>query len=345
MNQHLCVDKTNFHMKGFAPGLALKQTQKVTWKSPIMGSGTLCMWTKLVFYCALRIQRAWREHKRKSQGELYTGSNAYKPNFALSLQEPLHQTQPSFHIRTNPFSGQDCDDLDDGHSDVFNDSLEQVMEENNYKNKQEHGPAQENLNAEEYFDNYLYGDESLGLDSAPVDLLSPTTDWESIESCLTSEGETQDFDNSDLGDLTDKRLTDFTFKANNLQICFVDDDVLSSDAEDAEDECEIKEYIIDKQELSEDEKRDSGCVAGDDEGSETFSIKTVSHEALVNTNISSEDSTKVMLELSRQVSEEEEEETKECLYQGWTRERLQELTVEELRELRNNMAQLIAGGL
>ena len=35
MNQNLHVNKTNFHMKGFAPGLALKQRRNVTQKSPI----------------------------------------------------------------------------------------------------------------------------------------------------------------------------------------------------------------------------------------------------------------------------------------------------------------------
>ena len=35
MNQKLHVYKTNFHMKGFAPGLALKQRPKATRKSPI----------------------------------------------------------------------------------------------------------------------------------------------------------------------------------------------------------------------------------------------------------------------------------------------------------------------
>ena len=33
---HLHVNKTNFHMKGFAPGLALKQRRKATRKSPIL---------------------------------------------------------------------------------------------------------------------------------------------------------------------------------------------------------------------------------------------------------------------------------------------------------------------
>ena len=32
---HLHVNKTYFHMKGFAPGLALKQRRKPTRKSPI----------------------------------------------------------------------------------------------------------------------------------------------------------------------------------------------------------------------------------------------------------------------------------------------------------------------
>ena len=35
MNQKVCVNKTNFHVKGFAPGLALKQRGKTTRKSPI----------------------------------------------------------------------------------------------------------------------------------------------------------------------------------------------------------------------------------------------------------------------------------------------------------------------
>ena len=35
MNQHLRVNKTSFHMKGFALGLALKQRRKATRKPPI----------------------------------------------------------------------------------------------------------------------------------------------------------------------------------------------------------------------------------------------------------------------------------------------------------------------
>ena len=35
MNQNLHVNKTNFHMKGFALGLALKQRRNATWKLPI----------------------------------------------------------------------------------------------------------------------------------------------------------------------------------------------------------------------------------------------------------------------------------------------------------------------
>ena len=40
MNQHLHVNKTNFHMKGFALGLALKQRRKATRKSPIVEGET-----------------------------------------------------------------------------------------------------------------------------------------------------------------------------------------------------------------------------------------------------------------------------------------------------------------
>ena len=36
MNQNLCVNKTNFRMKGFALGLTLEQRQKATQKSPIV---------------------------------------------------------------------------------------------------------------------------------------------------------------------------------------------------------------------------------------------------------------------------------------------------------------------
>ena len=36
MNQNSRVNKINFYMKGFAPGLALKQRRKPTRKSPIL---------------------------------------------------------------------------------------------------------------------------------------------------------------------------------------------------------------------------------------------------------------------------------------------------------------------
>ena len=41
MNQNLRVNKTNFHMKGFTLGLALKQRRKATRKSPIGSEFTL----------------------------------------------------------------------------------------------------------------------------------------------------------------------------------------------------------------------------------------------------------------------------------------------------------------
>ena len=276
-----------------------------------------------------RIQRAWRKHKGKSFDYSDGGHDA--------CQDHLLGDQSVVHIRTNPFSDQESDDEDDGNSDISNDSLEQSNEVNNYKNNQECNPDQEGIDSD------LYSDEALGLDAVttPIDLLSPTTDWESIESCLKSQGGGQDYDNNDLTDLQKKKLTDFKLKANNLQICFVDDDGMLSDADGSVDGCEVREYIINKQDLSEEEKRDSGCVAGDEEGTEPFSIKTVNPEVLENTRVSPEDLQQVMLELSGQDSDEELEERSR--YQGWTRERLEELTLEELKELRNNMSQVIAG--
>ena len=38
MNQNLCVNKTKFHMKGFALGLALRQRWSATWKLPIIST-------------------------------------------------------------------------------------------------------------------------------------------------------------------------------------------------------------------------------------------------------------------------------------------------------------------
>lgn len=233
-----------------------------------------------------------------------------------------------------------CDD--DNLSDVFNDSLEQVTEEN-LRNTQEHGPHRHIYDSDHVIDDF--NDELPGMDSvsSPAELPSPTTDWESIESCLTSEGETQDLENSELLDSSNERLKHFSLKPKDLQICFVDDTLLS-DVEGDEDGCVIKEYVIDKQDISDEEKRDSGCVAGDEETSESFSIKTVKPETLENQEISQEESEKVLLELSQQESEgEEKEESCSIVMQGWTDERLQELTLDELRALRKNMGQLIEG--
>ena len=44
---HLQVNKTNFHMKGFTLGLALKQRRKATWKLPIVGSLVSTMYVVL----------------------------------------------------------------------------------------------------------------------------------------------------------------------------------------------------------------------------------------------------------------------------------------------------------
>lgn len=298
------------------------------------------------------IQRAWRQHKKQSQDQLSVGqrgANSYNmSNFDADLQPSYSTTESSsFHIRTNPFMGSNesasyCDD--DNLSDVFNDSLEQVTEEN-FRNAQEHGPHRHVYDSDQVIEGDTFNDELPGIDSvsSPAELPSPTTDWESIESCLTSEGETQDLESSELVDTSSDRLKHFSLKPKDLQICFVDDTLLS-DVEGDEDGCDIKEYIIDKQDVSDEEKRDSGCVAGDDEMSESFSIKTVRPETLENHEISQEESKKVLLELSQQDSEEEEkQEGYSTVMLGWTEERLQELTVDELKALQKNMAQLIKG--
>ena len=269
-------------------------------------------------------------------------------NFDADLQ-PNYPTREggSFHIRTNPFMGSNesasyCDD--DNLSDVFNDSLEQVSEEN-FRNTQEHGPHRHVYDIDQVIEGDTFTDELPGIDSisSPAELPSPTTDWESIESCLTSEGETQDLESSELVDTANERLKHFSLKPKDFRICFVDDTLLS-DVEGDEDGCDIKEYIIDKQDLSDDEKRDSGCVAGDEETSESFSIKTVRPETLENHEISQEETKKVLLELSQQDSEEEEtQESYSAVMLGWTEERLQELTIDELKALQKNMAQLIEG--
>ena len=264
------------------------------------------------------------------------------------VTQPTYSAPDSigFHIRTNPFMGGHDNTYsdDDNLSDVFNDSLEQVTEEN-LRNTQHYGPHSHTYGSEQDIEGDTFNDGLPGIDSvsSPAELPSPTTDWESIESCLTSEGETQELEHSELLDASNNRLKHFSLKPNDLQIVFVDDTLLS-DVEGDEDSCLIKEYVIDKQDISDEEKRDSGCVAGDEEMSESFSIKTVCPEMLENQEISPGDMEKVLLELSKQDSEEgEKDEGCSNVMLGWTEERLGELTVSELGELRNNMAQLIEG--
>lgn len=298
----------------------------------------------------ITIQRAWRQHKKQSQDQIIVGqgtTNSHNiPGFDAASQ-PFFSTPDmgSLHIRTNPFmksadNASFCDD--DNLSDVFNDSLEQVEEEN-LRNTQEHGPHRHVLyDGNHVLERDTFNDELPGMDSvsSPAELPSPTTDWESIESCLTSEGETQDFESSELPDTSNGRLKHFSLKPNDLQICFVDDTLLS-DVEGDEDGCVIKEYVIEKQDVSDEEKRDSGCVAGDDEASESFSIKTVRPETLERHEISQEESEKVLIELRKQDSENEKQENYANVMLGWTEERLQELNLEELQALQKNMSQLI----
>lgn len=244
----------------------------------------------------------------------------------------MDNIETNLMIRTNPFqkinNHEDYDEEEEeDQNDIFNDSLEQATDD----------LSRPNLSATSDFD--YHGSEISEYSPTDIDTMefpSPTTDWESIESCLNSKEENQEHQNFESSDLTDKRLTDFSMKANNLKICFVDD-ALSDDGD--EDGLDIKEYVIDKQEIEDEEKRDSGCVAGDEEEKEPFTIKTVSPDELVNTTLSEQESQHVMLELSRH----EENQEKKLTVQGWTVEKLQTLMLHEVRALKENLSQLIQG--
>lgn len=236
-------------------------------------------------------------------------------------------------IRTNPFQqirshSVEDDDEEDDQTDIFNDSLEQATD-----------TYHQNISISSDYDLLGSGQfdlDSAGLGSVQMEFPSPTTDWESIESCLNSEGEVKDTQQLDSPESADKYLKDFSLKATDLQICFVDD-ALSDDGD--EDGLEIKEYVIDKQDVSDDEKRDSGCVAGDEEEKDSFSIKTVSPDDLVKSSVSEQESQHMMLELSRH----EDNQEKKLTVQGWTVEKLCSLTLDEIRALRDNLSQLIQG--
>ena len=82
MSFHLHADKTHFHMKGFARGLALKKRPKTIRKCPILDFPNLLLW---------EIHRWWYlivYHKKKFP----TWPAQAFFNFNLCLESP-HQTQ------------------------------------------------------------------------------------------------------------------------------------------------------------------------------------------------------------------------------------------------------------
>ena len=286
-----------------------------------------------------RIQRAWREHRKKSV--LHGSQINYKPEFVAIDPRRSNDQHIQLSIRSNPFEGDVFDDSDD--SSEFNDSLEQV---DSCETQQ---ISQCNSSDELYNElkvdtgHFEQGIKAAELMSSPVELPSPTTDWESIESCLTSENDQHDIlENNQLPEFPDSRLSGLSLKPNDLQICFVDDALLH-ETED-EDGYSIKEYIIQKDESDSESKRDSGCVAGDDEtNNSSFSIKTVEPDKLGKNVISQEDTHKILLELHNYEEDGVRKIRQEQAMRGWTIERLQELNVEELRSLHKNMAQCIEG--
>ncbi|XP_001635599.2 uncharacterized protein LOC5515469 isoform X1 [Nematostella vectensis] len=264
----------------------------------------------------ITIQRAWRRHRLQIAQR--GAADYYKPPTIA-----IDSDDPSFSIHTNPFEKMQSrhvysdEEEHDQSDDIFNDSLEDI--------------------ACDAVDDESDDDGVLGVNSvsSPSELPSPTTDWESIESCLTSEGENPDKETTED---SDKRFTDFSLKAQDLQICFVDDTLLTDEEEHDEDGYNIKEYVIDpSHDVSDEEKRDSGCVAGDDDDKESFCIKTVHPDDLISRKISNEESQHILLELTRHEVNLERQQT----MQGWTIEKLNELTLEEIKSLRKNFEQLI----
>ena len=55
----MCVNKTNFHMKGFALGLALKQRRNATWKSPIEQSTKRRSHSERFVYSIVQVSRVY----------------------------------------------------------------------------------------------------------------------------------------------------------------------------------------------------------------------------------------------------------------------------------------------
>lgn len=297
------------------------------------------------FAFSSRIQRAWRDYRKNSHLESSGSQLSYKPEFVAIDPRSTDNEQLKLSIRTNPFEDDvfyDSDDNDD--EDEFNDSLEQAGDSESYEYHLNQGHSNESYSYHEVEPgDFEQGLGTTELVSSPAELPSPTTDWESIESCLTSENDAQDFlENNQLPDFPDTKLSGLSLKPNDLQICFVDDALLQ-ETED-EDGYNIKEYTISKEEDDPDSKRDSGCVAGDDETeNSSFSIKTVEPDALGKTVISQEDTHKILLELHGYEEEGVKQVQREQAMRGWTIERLQELNIEELRALHKNMAQCIEG--
>ena len=63
---HLHVNKTNFHMKGFAPGPALKQRRKATRKSPIRTTNNLQL--KCYKFVRMFCKKTWKIDYKGNSG-------------------------------------------------------------------------------------------------------------------------------------------------------------------------------------------------------------------------------------------------------------------------------------
>lgn len=138
--------------------------------------------------------------------------------------------------------------------------------------------------------------------SESVDLnkeLPPSsTDWESIDHCLNSNG----LDNSDSQYTPDPKVINrLSIGPDYLQLCFEDDNVLSDEDRSDHEDAEIKEYIIEDNpwdESYDSKKRDSGCVIKDDEVClEPLDVKIIKPEELEGTQITDEETNRVLTQL------------------------------------------------
>jgi len=240
---------------------------------------------------AITIQRAWKAHKRQKEGrtvsdgpiDIGCAEDGYN-----EAEFPYFYHADDYRMRTyGETFGVDI-------NDIYDDSLENV-EDTTDDEDDKSGPSEFSENARSFPGDYMIDDEFSGefkrMDlklsqySIPDNfetniaiepkLPEPITDWDTIESVLTNESGVNSPEDDD--NYIDEDLSRKLSSRQNLQLCFVDDDV---DGTDNESDAEVKVYIVDEEKNNdflndrsssngdltnerEIDSRDSGCVPGD----------------------------------------------------------------------------------